>query len=249
MVVKLENKVALVTGGSAGLGAAIVEALAAKGCHLVINYSSSQERAEVLAKAVAEKYGVKAVAKRGDVSSQEVCEALVEETVKEMGQVDLVVSNAGWTRFIPFSDIDDITPEDLDKCFGVNVKAHFYLFRSLTKHVGPEGASFIVTSSIAGIKQEGSSIPYGVSKAGLNQLVKCLAKAGTGIRINAICPGLLKTEWGMKFGEEQVQAREKTFPLQRCATLEDTAAMFVALAENTSMTGGLISVDSGQIVL
>jgi NAD(P)-dependent dehydrogenase (short-subunit alcohol dehydrogenase family) len=108
----LKDKVALVTGGSAGLGAAIVERLAQEGCNVAINYSNSRDRAEALAKKIIETFGVKAVVLQGDVGSEQVCQELVDKTVELLGGLDVVISNAGYTRFVEFPNIEELSPDE-----------------------------------------------------------------------------------------------------------------------------------------
>ncbi|ANB15140.1 bifunctional hydroxyacyl-CoA dehydrogenase/enoyl-CoA hydratase FOX2 [Sugiyamaella lignohabitans] len=252
MVLSLAGKIALVTGGSAGLGAEIVRQLAAQGCHVAVNYSASRDRAEELVESVKATHKVKALTLQGDVSQEQACKELVAETVKQLGGLDILISNAGWTRIINFADLDGVSAEDLDKTFAINVKAHFYLFREAKPHFekNADGGSFIITASAAGLKPGGSSIPYSVSKAGSIHLAKCLAKAhGPKSRVNVICPGLLLTEWGQRFGAERIAHIENSLPLKYTSSLEDNADMFISVVKNKSMTGAVISVDSGMSLI
>ncbi|KAK9452134.1 uncharacterized protein V1518DRAFT_410443 [Limtongia smithiae] len=254
MVVSLSGKVALVTGGSAGLGAAVARRLAGEGCAVAINYASSADRARALADEIAAEHGVRTLVLCGDVASEAVCRDLVERTVAELGRLDLVVSNAGWTRIVNFADLDGVTEHDFDKCYALNVKSHFWLFRAAKPHLasGDEefGGSFLVTSSVAGLKPAGSSIPYAITKSAAVHLVKVLAKAhGPNIRVNAICPSLLLTEWGKSFGPERIKAVTASLPLKRLPSLDDAADAFISTARNTSITGSIIVVDSGMAVV
>jgi NAD(P)-dependent dehydrogenase (short-subunit alcohol dehydrogenase family) len=252
MTISLAGKVALVTGGSAGLGAAIVQKLAAGGCHVAINYAYSEGRAEELATLVASQFNVKTIKLQGDVSEEESCKRLVTETFKQLGGLDIVVSNAGWTRIINFADLDEVQVEDFDKCYSMNVKSHFYLFRAAKPYFdnNPEGGSFLITGSIAGLKPGGSSIPYSITKAASIHLTKCLAKShGPKSRVNIVCPGLLLTEWGFKFGPERIAHIENSLPLKQTCSVEDTADVYISLAKNGSQTGSVVSVDGGMSVM
>uniref|UniRef100_A0A060T171 ARAD1C22110p n=1 Tax=Blastobotrys adeninivorans TaxID=409370 RepID=A0A060T171_BLAAD len=251
-MVSLKGKIALVTGGSAGLGAAIVRKLAVEGCNVAINYSSSKDRAEALAKEVSDSHKIKAIVLQGDVSKASVCKDLVEATVAQLGGLDVVVSNAGWTRVVDFTKIDELEEEDFDRCYNMNVKAHFNLFRASKPHfdAAADGGVFLVSASVAGLKPGGSSIPYSLTKAASIHLVKCLAKSqGPKCRVNAVCPGLLLTEWGLRFGEERIKKMEQLVPLKFSSKIEDNADMFIALAKNSSATGAIVSVDSGMSVV
>jgi len=126
------------------------------------------------------------------------CTRAVQETVSKLGGIDILISNAGYTRFSKFSDLYAPTAEDWDTCFAVNVKAQTYLMREAMKtfNTNSEGGVFIITSSIAGKKTGGSCMPYSVTKAAQLHLMHCLsATQGPKVRVNAVLPGLLLTEW------------------------------------------------------
>jgi len=176
------------------------------------------------------------------------CVRVVDETIKMLKGLDIIVSNAGWTRFSTFSDLSAPTTADWDTCFAVNVKAQAYLLRTAlpTFNANPEGGSLIITSSIAGTTLGGSCMPYCVTKAAQLHLMRCLASTqGPKVRVNAVLPGLLLTEWGSKYGEERIKVLKEKAWLQRETDIEDCAQMFVDLAKNSSMTGQKITVDSG----
>ncbi|GAB7352534.1 hypothetical protein MBLNU459_g2926t1 [Dothideomycetes sp. NU459] len=161
----MASKVALVTASSAGLGAAIAKALG-KEMRVVINYNSSRERADaVLAElsknsALADgKSSPRYHAIQADVSRKSEIERLVKETVSTMGRLDVVVSNAGWTRMSNFADLDDnVVEEDWDRCFNVNVKSHLFLLHAARKHLDESEGSFVTVASVAGVKPSGSSL-------------------------------------------------------------------------------------------
>jgi NAD(P)-dependent dehydrogenase (short-subunit alcohol dehydrogenase family) len=162
------TSVALVTASSAGLGAATAKALAATGVRVVINYNSNQEKADAVLKELgtlqptSEKDQTpRCHAIRADVSQRSSLINLVEETMKVMGRLDLVVSNHGWTKLRNFSDLDDNVEEsDWDKCFNMNVKSHLWLFHAAKKHLEESEGSFITTASLAGVVPSGSSMVF-----------------------------------------------------------------------------------------
>ena len=126
------------------------------------------------------------------------CKSTVETAITQLGGLDIIISNAGHTRFSTFSDLSAATVDDWDTCFAVNVKAQTFLMQAAlpTFNANPDGGVLIMSSSIAGITCAGSSMPYSVTKAAQLHLMKCLAKTqGPKIRVNAILPGLLLTEW------------------------------------------------------
>lgn len=134
------------------------------------------------------------------------CTATVREAISHLGGLDIIISNAGFTRFSQFNDLYAPTTEDWDTCFAVNVKAQTYLLReaAATFNANPEGGVFVMSSSIAGIKASGSSMPYSVTKAAQLHLMKCLASTqGPKIRVNAVLPGLLLTEWVRNFDSKE----------------------------------------------
>ena len=168
MAASLANSVALVTAGSAGLGAATARALAALQMCVVINYSTNSDRADALLKDLYQISGAenskvdnkkRFLAIKADVSSRSQVVRLVDETVAEMGRLDVVFSNHGWTRMTNFNDLDEnVNDEDWDRAFNMNVKSHLYLMHAAKKHLDTTQGSFITTSSVAGIRAAGSSL-------------------------------------------------------------------------------------------
>jgi len=159
---------------------------------------------------------------QADVGDRSAIQRLVSETVKQFGRLDVVVSNAGWTRITNFSDLEDaMVDEDWDKCFLYNVKAHLWLCHAAKAELEKSEGAFITTASLAGIKPSGSSLAYSVTKAAAIHLSKGLAViCAPKIRVNSLSPGLILTEWGMKFSEEKREGARKATKLQRLATIE-----------------------------
>ncbi|KAF9888885.1 hypothetical protein FE257_008255 [Aspergillus nanangensis] len=251
MSYSLKGRNVLVTGGSRGLGALVAERFGANGANIAINYVTSEHRAlETSAKIEADSK-VKTVIIQGDVGSHADCVRIVMTAIEKLGGLDIVISNAGWTKFASFEDLHGLSEEDWDKCWATNVKGNFHLFREVlpTFNMNPDGGAFIITSSTAAISATGSSMAYAVSKAAGLHLIKALAQTqGSKVRINAVLPGFLLTEWGQRFSAEQKRAYEDRTVLKRIATLEDCADVFVTLAKNMSITGQSIPVDGGFII-
>lgn len=216
MPYSLKGRNVLVTGGSRGLGALVCEKFAAEGANIAINYNASKDRAEELAKKV-ESHGVKAVCIQADAEKPEDNVRLVKETVEQLGGLDIVIANAGWTRFAKFGDLNDLSPEEWNKCWQCNVMSHIQLLQ-VVKPIfdkNQDGGAYIFTSSIAGIRASGSSLGYAVTKAAALHLMKCLVSTqGPKIRINAVLPGLLLTEWGLRYSEERVNMMKEKAPLK-----------------------------------
>lgn len=248
-MINLKGKNALVTGGSAGLGASVARQLAAEGVNLAINYSSSKDRAEQLAQEIREQHRVKVVVIQADVfGGSSAAQNLVEDSREQLGGLDIVISNAGWTKVVPYEDLDALDDELWDGCFQANIKTHFYLFKAAKKifDANAEGGTFIVSASLAGRMVYGSSIPYAVSKAGLIHLVRMLAQSqGPHVRVHAVCPGLLLTEWGQRFPEEKIKQTIERSPLKELADIDETAAHFVFLCKLKTSTGTAVGIDGG----
>jgi len=248
MPYSLKGRNVLITGGSRGLGELICLKFAKEGCNVAINYNSSADRAEGVAKKVEHDHGMKAFTVQGDMGLEKDCIRVVQESISKLGGLDVIISNAGHTRFSNFGDLNDTTIEDWDLCYAVNVKAHVFLMREAlaTFNSNQDGGAFIITSSIAGRIPGGSSMPYAVTKAAQLHLMRCLASTqGPKVRVNAVLPGFLGTEWGDRYGQERiVEMREKAY-LKQDTDLDDAAQAFIDIARNMSMTGQRIQVDSG----
>ncbi|CAI7564523.1 unnamed protein product [Penicillium discolor] len=248
MPYSLSGRNVLITGGSRGLGALSAEKFASEGSNVAINYMSNKEVADKLASDIASKYGVKTVVIQGDAGVKDDCINAVKTTIEKLGGLDIIISNAGWTKMTNFGDLDAMDDDDWDKCWSVNVKSSFYLFKAAlpTFNANPEGGVFLITASIAGATPSGSSLPYAVSKAASIHLMKCLAKSqGAKIRVNAILPGLLLTEWGQRFPSDKIESWTNATTLKRAPEVEDCADMFITLAKNASITGQTVQIDSG----
>ncbi|RLL97780.1 hypothetical protein CFD26_104979 [Aspergillus turcosus] len=244
MPYSLKGKNVLVTAGSKGLGAVICQQFAAEGCNVAINYYSSRDVAEDLANRLAKDYSVKCIVLQGDSELPEDNLRTVQEANEQLSGLDIIVANAGWTRFANTRDIYDLSFEEWDKArynLAVRVRMLIPIFEK-----NADGGVYLITSSIAGTTLDGSSMGYSVTKAAALHLMKHLAlSVGPKIRVNAVCPGLLLTEWGKKYGETAINWLNEKAILKHETDLEDCANMFVTLAKNTSVTGQQIVVDSG----
>ncbi|KAJ6187010.1 hypothetical protein N7519_001918 [Penicillium mononematosum] len=255
MPYSLSGRNVLITGGSRGLGALAAEKFASEGSNVAINYMSSKEIADKLASDIATKYGVKTAVIQGDAGVKDDCINAVKTTIEKLGGLDIIISNAGWTKMTNFGDLDAMDDDDWDKCWSVNVKSSLHLFKAAlpTFNANPEGGVFLITASIAGLFQgimpSGSSLPYAVSKAASIHLMKCLAKTqGAKVRVNAILPGLLLTEWGQRFPSDKIEGWTNATALKKVPEVEDCADMFITLAKNASITGQAVQIDSGFVI-
>lgn len=248
----LDGKAALVTGGGTGVGRATCLALAERGCAVLVNYSRSREGAEQTAAAAAAK-GVKALAVRADVSRDEECRKLVDEAVRELGGLDVLVNNAGTTRFIDHRKLADVTDEDWDTILGVNVKGPFQCARAAEQALkAGDGGEIVNVSSVAAVYGTGSSIPYCASKAALNSLTLTLARVmGPQVRVNAVAPGFIDGEWlrqglGDFFDGVKSQSEGRSL-LKRVSSPEDVAAAILGFVEGSDMVTGQVLVHDGGV--
>ncbi|KAI9664757.1 MAG: hypothetical protein M1821_006205 [Bathelium mastoideum] len=247
----LKGRNVLITGGSRGLGALVGKKFGAEGSNIAINYLSRKETAAKLAEDMEKEFGVKTTLIQGDAGITADCVRCVQETIKAFGGIDIIIGNAGWTRFSTFEDLYSMEENEWDKCWATNVKGQLALVREAmpTFNSNPEGGVFLITSSVAGVVQGGSSMPYCVTKAAQLHLMKCLASTqGPKLRVNAVLPGLLLTEWGLLYSEERINAMKEAAKLKKETDLDDCANTFIMLAKNTSITGMKIQVDAGLYV-
>lgn len=248
---ELRGRVALVTGGGTGIGRAVVLGLAKAGARgIAVNYSRSADDAESTA-AEARRLGADAIAVQADIADEAQVIQLVNGVQQHFGGLDVLVNNAGTTRFIPVQDLDALTDDVWDAILGVNVKGTFYCCRAAAPALRRERGAIVNVASIAGLRASGSSIPYMVSKAGVIQLTKALGLAlAPDVRVNAVAPGLVSTRWfRIPFGDEGAQAMEAASaantPLGEVATPDHVAQVVLGLLGMDDVTGEVIVVDGG----
>jgi len=249
----LNGRVALITGGSRGVGAATAIKLAQHGCNVAINCNRTFD----LANKVAEEcktFGVKALVVKGNVALDQDCRRIVSETIESFGKLDILVNNAGSTRFINFQDLDDVQDEDWDLIMGVNLKGPFQCARAARPVLESSEIGVIVnTASVAGITGVGSSIPYCASKAGVINLTLSLARTfGPKIRVNAVAPGFIEGEWLKKgLGENYEEVRSKKSQeglLDKVSLPEDIADGIFSMIICQKVTGHILTVDTGHTI-
>jgi 3-oxoacyl-[acyl-carrier protein] reductase len=245
---KLAGKVAVVTGASKGIGAAIAKQLAADGASVVVNYSSSKSGAEKIVSEITAEGG-KAIAVQADVAKKADIDRLFAETRKAFGQLDILVNNAGVYEFLP---LEQITEDHFHKHFNVNVLGLILTTQEAVKHFGSAGGSIINLSSVASTSAPAGASVYSASKGAIDTLTKSLAKelAARKIRVNAINPGMIETEGvhaaGFIGSDFQKQAEAQT-PLGRIGQPQDiaTVATFLAAPDSGWITGETFLVAGG----
>jgi ketoreductase RED2 len=239
--VDLTSKAIIVTGSSSGIGAAVARALAGLGAGLVVNSATSAQAGQRIAAELPD-----AVYVQGDIGDPATGTALVAAAQERWGRLDGLVNNAGVTVDVPMADIDNVRVEHWDKVLRTNLIGTFLVSQAALPMLRAAGDGWILNiTSIAGIRQTGSSLPYAVSKAALNHLTSILAKfAGGGVRVNAVAPGLVATPWTADWDEKKAGV-ELMAPLHRVATPEDMAAACLGLIGTPYVTGQTLLVDGG----
>jgi len=237
-----EQSVALVTGSTSGIGAAVARRLVARGTRVVLNSVSSVDAG----RAMVEELGDAAHYVQGDISVDADVARLVAETVDHFGRLDVLVNNAGTTQVIPHSDLEAATPEVFRRLYDVNVVGTWALTVAAMPHLRAAGNGCVVNvSSLAGVRPTGSSIPYAASKAALNHVTRLLANVvGPEVRVNAVAPGLVDTPWTADWDAVRA-AVQATSPLKRSAQPEDVAEVVLSLIASTYVTGQVWLVDGG----
>jgi len=252
--VDLKHKAAIVTGAGTGVGRATALALAERGCSVIVNYARSREGAEATAREAAT-FGVKAVAVQADVADDAACRRLVAAAERELGRLDVLVNNAGTTRFIPHAELEQVDDAAWNEIFAVNLKGPFQCARAARPALERTGGGAIINvSSVAGLVATGSSIPYCASKAALNNLTIALARAlAPRIRVNAVAPGFIAGEWlkqGLGAAYDPIkQAIEARSALHRVCTPQDVAAAIVSLLAGSDLvTGHVLPCEGGMLI-
>ncbi|HEY2735836.1 MAG TPA: SDR family oxidoreductase [Polyangiales bacterium] len=250
----MKGKAAVVTGSSSGVGRATALALARKGCAILVNYNRKREAAERVGEEV-RAFGVPAVVVQADVAKDADCREMMKAAEQAFGRLDILINNAGTTRFIQHYDLDSVNVDDWDQTIGVNVRGAFQCARAARKALDANGQGCIVNvSSIAGLRAIGSSIPYCASKAALNNLTLSLARVlAPKIRVNAVAPAFIAGEW-LQQGLGESYERAKQFSESRAALgkvcePEDVAAAILSLVEGSELvTGQVLPVEGGMML-
>jgi len=243
----LAGKVAVVTGASKGIGAAIAKAFAAQGAAVVVNYASDQKGADAVVAAIG-KSGGKAIAVRSDVSKAGGAQEIIDAALKNFGRVDVLVNNAGIYEFAPIESVD---AEHFHRSFNINVLGLLLTTRAALKHMQP-GASIINISSVATSTTPPNSAVYPGSKGAVDAITGVLARelGPRQIRVNALTPGFVDTEGtrtGGFVGSDFWNGGVQNTPLGRAAKPEDIASVAVFLASDSAawLTGELLKASGG----
>jgi 3-oxoacyl-[acyl-carrier protein] reductase len=243
----LENKVALITGGSRGIGKGIVEVFAAQGAHVAFTYNSSAEAANAMADELSQN-GVIVKAYQSDAAQFDQAESLVAQVLADFGSIDILINNAGITKD---NLLMRISEEDFDRVIEVNLKSVFNMTKAVQRTMLKQRhGSIINMSSIVGVQGNAGQTNYAASKAGIIGFSKSVALelGSRNIRCNVIAPGFIETEMTQKLDEATVQSWRDGIPLKRGGTPQDIANTCLYLASELSsyVTGQVIHVDGGM---
>lgn len=244
---RLRGQVAIVTGGSRGIGRATAIALAAEGAHIVVNYASSSTAADEVVTEV-QSMGVEAIAVQADVSNAEQVDALVEAAMSRWGHVDVLVNNAGITRD---TLLLRMKPEDWQAVINLNLTGVFLCTRAVSKIMLKQRSGRIVNiTSVAGQMGNPGQANYSAAKAGVIGFTKTVAKelASRGITVNAVAPGFIATDMTHNLDSEGIL---KFIPLGRYGQPEEVAGLIRFLAADPAaayITGQVMNVDGGMVM-
>lgn len=252
----MERKVCVVTGSSSGIGAATARLYAERGWNVVVNYSRESLPAEAVAEDClkhGQTSGAEVMVFKADVASDADCRALAAAVDHRWGRCDVLVNNAGTTKFVAARHLDGLNAEDFQRIYAVNVVGAFQMVRAFEPLLKRHPPTAVVNmSSIASLTGMGSSIAYAASKGALNTLTLALARAlGPQVRVNAICPGLVETPWlqngmGAERYAASVQGYKARAALAEIIQPEDVArAAWYLGVDATKTTGEMLPVDAG----
>lgn len=246
---KLKDKVAIITGGDSGIGRAVAVAFAKEGANVVISYFNEEEDAKETKKCI-EGYGSKALILAGDISSEEVCNELIKNTIDTFGKLDILINNAAVQY--PQKTIEDISLEQLEKTFKVNVFSMFHLTKAAMPHL-KKGSTIINTASVTAYEGNKDLIDYSATKGAIVTFTRSLALSliDKGIRVNAVAPGPIWTPLIVSsFDGSKISTFGSNTPMKVPGEPYELAPAYVYLASEDSsyVTGQVIHVNGGTMV-
>ena len=244
---KLEGKVALITGADSGIGRAVAVLFAREGADVAIAYLDSHEDAKVTKEAV-EKEGRRAILLSGDVADAAFAKSAVQQTVDELGKLDVLVNNAAFQEHV--TEFEDLTEEHFDRTLKTNLYGYFHMAKAAVPHLKP-GSAIVMTGSVTGLQGNKDLLDYSMTKGGIHAFTRSLGTAllKKGIRVNAVAPGPVWTPLNPadKTGDDLAQFGAKT-PMQRPAQPEEIAPAYVFLASpqtSSYITGEILPIIGG----
>ena len=246
---KLENKVALITGGDSGIGRAVAIAFAKEGADISVVYLEEEKDAKETQRLVEER-GANCILVAGDVGDEEFCGRAVAQTVDELGGLDILVNNAGEQH--PQDSIEKITSRQLEKTFRTNIFSMFYLTKAAMKHL-KKGSAIINTTSVTAYKGSPHLLDYSSTKGAIVAVTRSLSQAlaEKQIRVNAVAPGPIWTPLiPSTFAGEKVETFGSDTPMKRAGQPEEVAPSFIFLASDDSSytTGQVLHPNGGTVI-
>src|SRR6202521_745788 len=242
---KLEGKIALVTGGSRGIGAAIAKRLAADGANVAITYTKGADAAASVVKEI-ERAGRKAIAIQADAADADAVKAAVEKTFATFGRMDVLVNNAGTAIPKPF---EETTLEEMDRVIDINIRGVFVTTQAALKHMNDGGRIIMIGSAVGERAVAPGLVPYAATKGAVKMFTQALSRevGSRGITVNNVQPGPIDTELNPASGDWAVPQKAAT-ALDRYGRVDEIAAMvaFVAGPESSYITGANLTVDGGM---
>ncbi len=247
---QLENKTAIKTGASRGIGKGIAEKFAEQGCNIAFSYASSVEKAKALEEELSSKYGVKVKGFQSNAADFESSQKFVDEVITEFGGFQILINNAGITRD---NLLMRMSEDQWDEIMQVNLKSVFNLTKaSVRNFLKQRGGSIINMSSVVGVMGNAGQSNYAASKAGIIGFSKSIAKelGSRDVRCNVITPGFIKTEMTAELGEEALKGWTDNIPLKRGGKPEDVAnaCVFLGSDNSTYISGQVLSVCGGMLM-
>ena len=245
-----DNKVALITGGSRGIGEKIAERFAQAGYNLIINYVSNIENVEELETKIKGNANIEILFIQSDVTSFESCENMVNEAIKKFGHIDVLVNNAGITKDTLLMRMKE---EDFDKVINVNLKGTYNVTKNVITYMMKQKYGKIINiSSVVGVSGNAGQANYAASKAGIIGFTKSVAKelASRNILANCVAPGFIKTDMTDILSDSVKESINSQIPLKKMGTAKEVAnaVYFLGNEENTYITGQVLNVDGGMLM-
>jgi NAD(P)-dependent dehydrogenase (short-subunit alcohol dehydrogenase family) len=245
-VTDLAGRTAVVTGGSRGIGRAVAEALAARGCAVVIASRKADDCASAAAD-IAREHGVRTLAVPTNVSDWAACDALADAALAEFSRVDVLINNAGLSPLYP--SLPEVTEALWDKVIAVNLRGPFRLMARLGTHMAEAGGGSIVNvGSSAAVRPVPHALPYSAAKAGLHVLTEGFAQAlAPTVRVNTVHPGPILSDISAAWGDEETARLASSVALQRCGEVSEVvgAILYFATDSSSYTTGAMLRVDGG----